>query len=292
MAHPGRGQWWHLRSGPAPAARSGTAPGVAACTRRYPRKALPSGARLLSPAGRSRLVGRRDGGEGSVQARPAWRDSPIQRGDRTSGWCRTPLPLLAVRRCPEAALGHPAPAGCRVPRPGRARARIRAAGTAGVKTSPDSQGSRMAAYMALSWTARYLVDWADVRPERAGIEHEQAYLAGADEFAQLGTPLEFASLYLTAKCHLSCVHCHAEGSFQGTGQAGDVTTSTLLYGIYRLGQVGQRIQLTGGGGFARRDPGTGKNDAPWLGRAISALHPEPILQTTGIGLTPESTAFY
>ena len=146
--------------------------------------------------------------------------------------------------------------------------------------------------MALSWTARYLVDWADVRPERAGIEHEQAYLAGADEFAQLGTPLEFASLYLTAKCHLSCVHCHAEGSFQGTGPAGDVTTSTLLDVIYRLGQVARRIQLTGGEIFVRRDPGTGKNDVPLLVRAISALHREPILQTTGIGLTPESTAFY
>ena len=70
--------------------------------------------------------------------------------------------------------------------------------------------------MALNWTARYIADWADVRPEPAGIEHEQAYLAGAGEFAQLDTPLEFASLYVTAKCHLRCMHCHAEGSFQGS----------------------------------------------------------------------------
>lgn len=146
--------------------------------------------------------------------------------------------------------------------------------------------------MTLNWTARYIADWADIRPEGAGIEHEQAYLAGADEFAQLGTPLEFASLYLTAKCHLHCVHCHAEGSFQGTGPAGDVTTGTLLDVIYRLGQVARRIQLTGGEIFVRRDPGTGKNDVPLLVRAISALHREPILQTTGIGLTPESAAFY
>ena len=146
--------------------------------------------------------------------------------------------------------------------------------------------------MALNWTARYIADWADVRPETARTEHEQAYLAGADEFAQLDTPLEFASLYLTAKCHLQCVHCHAEGSFQGVGPAGDVTTSTLLDVIYQLGQVARRIQLTGGEIFVRRDPGTGKNDVPLLVRAISALHREPILQTTGIGLTPESTAFY
>ena len=146
--------------------------------------------------------------------------------------------------------------------------------------------------MALNWTARYIADWADVRPERAGIEHEQAYLAGAGEFAQLDTPLEFASLYVTAKCHLRCVHCYAEGSFQGVGPAGDVTTSTLLDVIYQLSQVARRIQLTGGEIFVRRDPGTGKNDVPLLVRAISALHREPILQTTGIGLTPESTAFY
>ena len=56
--------------------------------------------------------------------------------------------------------------------------------------------------MTLNWTARYIADWADVKPEAARTEHEQAYLAGADEFAQLDTPLEFASLYLTAKCHL------------------------------------------------------------------------------------------
>jgi MoaA/NifB/PqqE/SkfB family radical SAM enzyme len=146
--------------------------------------------------------------------------------------------------------------------------------------------------MTLNWTARYIADWADVRPEPAGIEQEQAYLAGAGEFAQLDTPLEFASLYVTAKCHLQCVHCHAEESFEGTGPAGDVTTSTLLDVIYRLGQVARRIQLTGGEIFVRRDPGTGKNDVPLLVRAISALHREPILQTTGIGLTPESTAFY
>ena len=89
-----------------------------------------------------------------------------------------------------------------------------------------------------------------------------------------------------------CVHCHAEGSFQGAGPTGDVTTSTLLDVIYQLGQVARRIQLTGGEIFVRRDPGTGKNDVPLLVRAISALHREPILQTTGIGLTPESTAFY
>jgi len=146
--------------------------------------------------------------------------------------------------------------------------------------------------MALNWMARYVANWADVRPERAGIEHEQAYIAGAGEFAQLDTPLEFASLYLTARCHLHCVHCHAEESFQGTGPSGDVTTSNLLDVIYRLGQVARRIQLTGGEIFVRRDPGTGKNDVPLLVRAISALHREPILQTTGIGLTAESTAFY
>ena len=146
--------------------------------------------------------------------------------------------------------------------------------------------------MALNWTGRYIADWADVRPERAGTEHERAYRTGADEFAQLDTPLEFASLYVTAKCHLRCVHCHAEGSFQGVGAAGDVSTGTLLDVIYRLGQVARRIQLTGGEIFVRRDPGTGKNDVPLLVRAISALHREPILQTTGIGLTPESAAFY
>lgn len=146
--------------------------------------------------------------------------------------------------------------------------------------------------MSLTWAARSITDWADVRPERAGVEREQAYLASAGEFAQLGTPLEFASLYVTAKCHLSCVHCHAEESFQGTGPAGDVATGTLLDVIYRLGQVARRIQLTGGEIFVRRDPGTGKNDIPLLVRAISVLHREPILQTTGIGLTPESTEFY
>jgi hypothetical protein len=60
--------------------------------------------------------------------------------------------------------------------------------------------------MPLNWSTRYITDWADVRPERAGVEREQAYLASAGEFAQLGTPLEFASLYVTAKCHLSCLH--------------------------------------------------------------------------------------
>lgn len=146
--------------------------------------------------------------------------------------------------------------------------------------------------MSLNWAARYIADWADVGPESARVEREQAFLASADEFAQLGTQLEFASLYVTAKCHLRCVHCHAEESFRGNGPSGDVATSTLLDVIYRLGQVARRIQLTGGEIFVRRDPGTGKNDIPLLVRAISVLHREPILQTTGIGLTPESTEFY
>ena len=88
------------------------------------------------------------------------------------------------------------------------------------------------------------------------------------------------------------MHCHAEESFQGTGPAGDVATSTLLDVIYRIAQVARRIQLTGGEIFVRRDPVTGKNDVPLLVRAISMLGREPMLQTTGISLTPESTAFY
>ena len=146
--------------------------------------------------------------------------------------------------------------------------------------------------MAADWAQRYIVNWADVTPEPAGAEHEKTFLASAEEFAELETPLEFASLYLTAKCHLACLHCHAEGSFEGVGPTGDVATGMLLDVIYRLAQVARRIQLTGGEIFVRRDPGTGKNDVPLLVRAIDALHREPILQTTGIGLTRESTAFY
>jgi hypothetical protein len=39
---------------------------------------------------RSRLAGRRDGGDGSAGARPAWGDSTVRRGGRTPGWGRTP----------------------------------------------------------------------------------------------------------------------------------------------------------------------------------------------------------
>jgi len=138
---------------------------------------------------------------------------------------------------------------------------------------------------------RHITDWADIRPEDDGAR-EQRFLAGSGGLAALDAPLEFASLYVTARCHLACVHCHAEDSFRGTGPDGDVATSTLLDVIYQLAQVARRIQLTGGEIFVRRDPATGKNDVPLLVRAISALGREPILQTTGIGLTPEGAGFY
>lgn len=141
-------------------------------------------------------------------------------------------------------------------------------------------------------TARRVSDWAEMEPRGAGTGYREKFLAAAGAFAGLATPLEFASLYLTARCHLECVHCHAEGSFPGTGPDGDAPTGTLLDVIYQLAQVAGRIQLTGGEIFVRRDPGTGRNDVPLLVRAISALGREPILQTTGIGLTPESAAFY
>jgi len=132
----------------------------------------------------------------------------------------------------------------------------------------------------------------DMVPGHAGPAYEKNFCASAAAFSDLDTPLEFASLYVTAKCHLQCVHCHAEESFADVGPTGDVATSRLLDVIFRLAQVARRIQLTGGEIFVRRDPGTGKNDVPLLVRAICTLNREPILQTTGIGLTPESAEFY
>jgi MoaA/NifB/PqqE/SkfB family radical SAM enzyme len=142
------------------------------------------------------------------------------------------------------------------------------------------------------WSMRYIARWADVKPSHEGSKHESRFRAGADDFGALETPLDFASLYVTAKCHLSCLHCHAEEEFPGAGPGGEVSTGTLLDVIYQLGQVARRIQLTGGEIFVRRDPVAGKNDVPLLVRAIATLGREPILQTTGIGLTRESADFY
>jgi MoaA/NifB/PqqE/SkfB family radical SAM enzyme len=142
------------------------------------------------------------------------------------------------------------------------------------------------------WSTRYIAKWADISPSHEGSEHEYRFRAGADDFAALETPLDFASLYVTARCHLTCLHCHAEEEFRGTGPGGEVSTGRLLDVIYQLGQVARRIQLTGGEIFVRRDPVAGKNDVPLLVRAIATLGREPILQTTGIGLTRESADFY
>lgn len=146
--------------------------------------------------------------------------------------------------------------------------------------------------MTSPMTARHVTDWAGMAPDGAGAVYRERFEAGAAGLAGLETPLDFASLYVTARCHLNCVHCHAEEEFQGTGPTGDVPTGTLLDVIFQLAQVTRRVQLTGGEIFVRRDPGTGRNDVPLLVRAISALGREPILQTTGTGLTPQSTAFY
>jgi MoaA/NifB/PqqE/SkfB family radical SAM enzyme len=147
-------------------------------------------------------------------------------------------------------------------------------------------------HATLSLAQRCVSDWLDIRPEHEGAEREQRFLAGSVELAALEAPLEFASLYVTARCHLACVHCHAEEEFHGVGPDGDVSTCRLLDVIYQLAQVARRIQLTGGEIFVRRDPATGRNDVPLLVRAISMLGREPILQTTGIGLTAESAEFY
>jgi len=147
-------------------------------------------------------------------------------------------------------------------------------------------------FATLDMAQRSIADWADVRPEDEGAARERRFHDSSGDLAALEAPLEFASLYVTARCHLACVHCHAEEEFRGTSPAGDVATSTLLDVIYQLAQVARRIQLTGGEIFVRRDPATGKNDVPLLVRAVSVLGREPILQTTGIGLTPESAGFY
>jgi hypothetical protein len=56
------------------------------------------------------------------------------------------------------------------------------------------------------WSMRYIARWADVKPSHEGSEHESRFRAGANDFGALETPLDFASLYVTAKCHLRCVH--------------------------------------------------------------------------------------
>lgn len=53
----------------------------------------------------------------------------------------------------------------------------------------------------------------------------------------------FASLYVTARCHLDCIHCYAEGEFGSSRK--DVPTEQMLRIINKLGLMTDRIQLTG-----------------------------------------------
>lgn len=134
--------------------------------------------------------------------------------------------------------------------------------------------------------------WDDIPPPCPGGSWEDRFAGAAAALAGTEAPLGFASLYVTAKCPFSCIHCHAQEEFAGTGPDGEVPTSVLLEVILKLAQVAQRIQLTGGDPFTRRAPGAGHCDVPLLVRAITALGREPILQTTGITLSPRSCAWY
>jgi len=54
----------------------------------------------------------------------------------------------------------------------------------------------------------------------------------------------FVSLYITARCHLKCIHCHAREQFDGTSQ--DIPTETIVKIINKVSLITDRIQLTGG----------------------------------------------
>lgn len=92
--------------------------------------------------------------------------------------------------------------------------------------------------------------------------------------------LAFVSLYITARCHLSCIHCHAEDMFGNTPT--DVPTEQLVSIINRLGIISDRIQLTGGEIMIRRDPALKKNDVDLLISEIHRRQLETIVQTTGM----------
>ena len=95
--------------------------------------------------------------------------------------------------------------------------------------------------------------------------------------------VEFASLYVTGRCHLACPHCYAEEEFVNVD--GDVSTETLLQVINGLCAITNRIQLTGGEVFVRRDPTSKRNDTLLLVDEINRRGRETILQTTGMHLT-------
>lgn len=102
-------------------------------------------------------------------------------------------------------------------------------------------------------------------------------------------PVDFASLYVTGRCHLSCPHCYAEEDFANVD--GDVSTETLIRVVNGLCALTNRIQLTGGEVFARRDPRSGRNDTLLIVDEISRRDRTTILQTTGMHLTPAMLDF-
>lgn len=113
---------------------------------------------------------------------------------------------------------------------------------------------------------------------------EDIYWIQATSTTDKSALVDFASLYVTSRCHLHCIHCHAEESFLGMKKDHDASTEQLIRVINALCLLCRRIQLTGGEIMMRRDPTSACNDVPLLIREIYARGKETIVQTTGMGI--------
>jgi len=93
---------------------------------------------------------------------------------------------------------------------------------------------------------------------------------------------DFAAFHIESRCHLRCIHCFARDDYRSDSP--EKALGRIVRIINRLALMFDRIQLTGGEVFLRRDPSTRKNDLPILIGEINRRRREPILQTTGMFL--------